>query len=264
MNICSTGALANYVKDREAAHFRGLAAAIATFSTVTVTIAAMAGSKSPTLLTSIMVKHHDEEVEVLVRIAVAAFHLITNGFHMFAFWLTCSSVASFSYDLTSMLENMTPGLCCIDGLRYNVRMNRRARQFTRDYRSLAVLRAHFAGLFRHYVSFNQLSATLGVVIHTYQAVVTGSLRSLIISLVVFYGHILYLNVSAEVHDASANALLQWRRVGKGHVPLWFPRFLKSCKNVSVPMGNFFYIDRGLVLTYMSVVAHNSASLILAT
>ena len=238
-------------------------AVISTFTTVTVLITALSGSKSLTLLTSILAKHEDEEVQVHIRIAVAAFHLVTNGFHTFAFWLQCSSVVSFSSDITSLLENMNPRIQCVEYLQYNARIIRMARRFTRDYRSLSVLRAHFAGLFRHYVSIIQLAGISCVVTNTYQAVVTGSLRSLVLALAVFYGHIQFVERTAQVHDMSANVLLRWRRVGKGHVPLWFPRFLKSCKNVSVPVGNFFYIDRGLVLTILSVVTDSSASLILA-
>ena len=103
------GTLPNDAKDA-AAMYSQVLAAIATFATVTVAVTALSGSKSLTLLTSILVKHEDEEVDVHVRIAVAAFHLITNGFHMFAFWLQCSSVVSFSSDvLEKKWKRKNPG-----------------------------------------------------------------------------------------------------------------------------------------------------------
>ena len=142
-------------------------------------------------------------------------------------------------------------------------MDLMAKQFSKKYRSLTVLQAHFAVLFRHYVSILQTASIFCVVTNTYQAVVGGSVRSLLLALTVFFGHMQFLEATARVHHTSADVLLEWRRVHRRKLPLWFPRFLRSCRHVSIPVGSFFYIDRGLVLTILSIVTNASASLILA-
>ena len=118
---------------------------ISTFTTRTVTVKALAGSKSLTLIISLLVRVEGQGVEAHVRVPPAGFHFITNGFHLFVFWLICLSVASISSDMASMLEQMTPRMSENDKFQSNKRIHRMSKQFATDYRSLAVLQAHFGG-----------------------------------------------------------------------------------------------------------------------
>ena len=244
-----------------AASFSKVLAFIGTFVTVTVTIRALAGSKSLSLITALFVHEDNEQVPVQVRITVAAFHLITNGFHMFAFWLQCTSVVYFSYGMTNILNQMNPRMSSNDVFQSKNKRDRIGKQFARDYRSLSIMQAHFAGLFRHYISILQTAAIFCVVTNTYQAVVRENFRSLLLALAVFFGEIQFIHATAQVHHTSTSVLHRWRQMQRRDVPHWFPKFLKSCRKVSVPVGSFFYIDRGLLLTVLSIVTNASASLI---
>ena len=72
-----------------------------------------------------------------------------------------------------------------------------------------------------------------------------------------------------MHHESVALLTQWKSlfggsrngvIGKGP---WFRRYLRSCRPVDVPVGSFFYVDKGLILTSLSIVTNNAASLVLA-
>ena len=234
---------------------------VAIFTTITVTIAALTGLRSLTLLTSLLQVKSGMKIWLPWRLGIASFHFITNGFHFFAFWLMCTSVAKFSFDMSGIVEGMTPArTAAAAGPENSFRMSI---DFARQYRALGVLQAHFAALNQHYMPLIQTAGIFSVVYNTYKAVIGGSSRSLILAAAVCLAHIQMIEATAKVYDTSGKVLTKWRFLHRREVPLWFPRFLKSCKNMCVPVGTFFHVDKRLVLTYMSIVMNASASLIVA-
>ena len=183
---------------------------------------------------------------------------------MYAFWLQCDSVVNISFGMLSVLEPMTPdiGRDIDPDDPSNIHVFRKAKAFARDYRALTVLQAHYAGFYMHYISIIQTASIFAVVFNTYKAVILGSVRALLLALTVCMGHIQFIEATAQVYDTSSDVLKKWRHVRRRDVPLWFPRFLKSCRIVYVPVGSFFYIDRGLVLTVLSIMLNAATTLIL--
>ena len=114
----------------------------------------------------------------------------------------------------------------------------------------------------HYISLIQTASIFAVVFNTYKAVILGSVRALLLALTVCMGHIQFIEATAQVYDTSSDVLRNWRHVRRRDVPPWFPRYLRSCRIVYVPVGSFFYIDRGLVLTVLSIITNGATSLIL--
>ena len=250
------------VKDEEAA-FTKVLAFISTFTTVTFTIAALVGSKSLSLVTSLLGKNEERQVGLHLRALGAAFHLITNGFHMFAFWLQCNSVVSLSFGMSSILQCMNQRIIRGGCHQSYANISRTGKQFMADYRAMGVLQAHFAALYRHYISVVQTTSIFCVFFDTYQAVTRGSIRSILLSFAVCFGHIQFIQATAQVYDNSCGALKSWKLQHRRDLPPGFSRFLKSCRNLSVPMGNSFFVDRRLVLTVLAIMTNASASLILA-
>ena len=108
-----------------------------------------------------------------------------------------------------------------------------------------------------------MAAMYAVTFNAYQAVMEGSFRGLVLALAITFGYVQYIEATARVYDTSTEVLRKWREMSRSDVPVWFPRFLRSCRNVYVPIGTFFYTDRGLVLTALSIITDASSSLILA-
>ena len=136
-------------------------------------------------------------------------------------------------------------------------------EFARTYRTLGVLQRQFATFYQNFMSLTQAAAIFFVVLNTYQAVVGGNVRALVLASGVAYGFIQFVKSAAQVYHESTDVLQEWRCINRSELPLWSHRFLKSCNFLCVPVGRFFYVDRGLVLTVLSIILDNSANLILA-
>ena len=130
------------------------------------------------------------------------------------------------------------------------------------YRTLGVLQSQFRRLYKNYMSVTQTISIFCVVVNLYQAVLLGSMRAFVLALVVGLGLTQFLEVMAGVYHTSSEALREWKRADRRNVPAWFPKFLKSCKFLCIPVGSFFYVDKILVLTVLSIILNTSASLIL--
>ena len=228
-----------------------------------MTVGALVGSRDLTLLASLLPP--DKSVGLAFRLTSAAFHMITRAYRMFAFWLQCDSVVYVSFGMLSILERMVPVITSKNAgkdEKSNIHVLRMGKAFARDYRALTVLQAHYAGLYMHYISVIQTASIFAVVFYTYVAVIRNNVRALIVALAVCFGHIQFIEATAKVHETSSDVLRRWRHVRRRDVPPWFPRYLKSCRIVYVPVGSFFYIDRGLVLTVLSIITNGATSLIL--
>ena len=132
----------------------------------------------------------------------------------------------------------------------------------RRYRTLGDLHSQFRSLYKNYMSVTQAISIFCVVVNMYQAVVLGSMRAFVLALVLALGLTQFLEVNAEVYHTSSEALRKWQCIDRRNVPLSFAKFLKSCKFLGIPVGSFFYVDRGLVLTVLSIMLNTSATLIL--
>ena len=238
--------------------FTKILAFICTFVTLTVTLKALAGSSSPRMLTSLIPAERRAKWDWwLWKLGAALFHFITNGFHFFTAWLQWSSIVSFSLDVSDLVKNVAPHEKCHHS-DHLVAANTLARTHT----SLGVLEMEFTSFYGSYMAATQTIFTFCVVLNAYQAVDGGSIRSLVIALGIAFGYVQFVEVTAEVYHASVDVLEAWRRVGRRDVPEWFPAYLRSCRFLYIPVGSFFYVDRGLVLTVLSVMLNTSASLII--
>ena len=244
-------------KIRRTQNFTNIMGFIAGFVTLTVTMKALGGSPSPRLLTSLINTDREGNRYWLVwRLGVALFHFTTNGLQMFSGWLQWTSIVAFSVDVLHMIKEVAPRKGSHDS-EYAM-----ANAFARTHRSLQVLQQQFASFYGNFMSALQAIGIWCVVLNTYVAVVGGSVHALVLAVGMAYGFVQLLEATAEVYHTSSDVLHEWRRVNRRDLPLWFPRFQKSCRLLYVPIGRFFYVDRGLVLTVLSIMLNNSASLIL--
>ena len=239
--------------------FTKVITSVGAFATLSVTAQALLGSSSPTLLTSVLVAKGDgKHLWFPWRLPIAFFHYITNGFHIVAFCLQWTSVVSYSVDVSHLLKTVEPAEDGEDADNYRTGL-----EFARVYRTLGILQKQFGTYYEKFMILTQTAAIFFIVLNTYQAVVGRSVRALVLASAVAYELTKFVEASAQVYHVSTDVLDEWRRVNRSQVPLWFNRFLRSCKFLCVPVGSFFYVDRGLVLTIMSIILDNAANLILA-
>ena len=65
---------------------------------------------------------------------------------------------------------------------------------------------------------------------------------------------------ASVFDSSISVLMEWRRY-RGNS--WFARFFRSTPPIRVLLGSYFYVDKQLVLTSLSIIAENAVNLLVS-
>ena len=190
---------------------------------------------------------------LLVKFAISQVHLMMSGFLFYSLCVHASTALWYSEEIISSTSFLLPS-----DLRGNI--NRNSVSFSLNYRALQVLQANFDAIYRSYNTFQQMMTISVAVLAMYQAVKFRSLRALILAVASGVGRCWYLKHSAMVYETSRDVLIKWKQ-GKSQGP-WFRRFLKSCRVVSIPVGTFFYVDRRLILTTISIILNTCASLIL--
>lgn len=72
------------------------------------------------------------------------------------------------------------------------------------------------------------------------------------------------NSLAQIYDTAVNVVKQFkqRAVNFGRTVPWLPKYLRSTRPIRVKIGNFFYIDRMLILTLLGIITENTCGLLL--
>jgi len=106
----------------------------------------------------------------------------------------------------------------------------------------------------------QLGGTILITWNLVQAVLYHSIRGV----VVVIGCLSFLSKfhtsCSQLHEESTGLLFTW---AKSSSAPYFVKFRKASKSIRVPIGKFFYFDRSLVLTTMSVILDNFVNLVVA-
>ena len=224
------------------------------FVAIRTAVAAFISPDSPRVFTALA--SAPSQLPLYVKGLVAILHLIITGFHMFAWWLMSSVVIIYADALSHSLKALLPAAHGCNKER-----------FARRYKAFSVLNAHFTSLYGGWMVLIQVGMLTYMILNIYQAVAFDRWQSLVLALTGGSCVRYFLGQTAQVHEQSAALLSDWaRKCGKqrnGREAGWFRRFLRSCKEVHVPIGSYFYVDRNLMLTSLSIIMNTSASLVLS-
>ena len=134
-------------------------------------------------------------------------------------------------------------------------------KFASNSRALTILQAEYASNYRHWVIIKELLEIIAMIMNIFQAVVFRNYRAIVLVFAVAAVLSWILQQLAGVYKEWKRVLDSWQKMQR--IPKWEKMFLRSCRPVGVPVGTFFYVDRGFMLTVLSIVLNNSATLILA-
>ena len=230
-----------------------LVAVTGTFVTLSTAVAVFISPESPRVLTRLVSK--PRQIPSYVKCLLAILHLIITGFHMFAWWLQSSMVIIYADGVSNGLKALAPSA-----------PNCTKERFAKRYRAFSVLGAHFASLYGSWMIFIQVGMLTYMILNIYQAVAFERWQSLALALAGGSCIRYFLGQAAQVHEQSLALLGDWtRKCGvrrNNDEAQGFRRFLRSCRTVNVPVGSLFHVDRGLILTSLSIITNTSASLVL--
>ena len=222
-----------------------------TFATLQALAAAFRNPGSVRAVTSIA--KNPKALPMKVKVPAGILQFIIVGFHLYGHWLQNASVVCYGMDLVATIRKIHAK--CFRKGRYLL--------YARQRRALDILQAHFSQLYSTYMLGLEMFAITTVVLNLYMAVEFHSGRPLVMAMgstVTYWWGMLEF---AWVYETSREVMTAWKRSQHVQDSLWFRKFLRSCKPIRIPLGSFFYIDRGVVLTIMSIIVNSSASLILA-
>ena len=194
-----------------------------------------------------------EELPIYVKLPVSVTQFVIIGFHLYGNWLQTSSIVCYGMDLVNAVGQFHTQ--CFRSGNYL--------QYALQHRALQVLQANFSQLYPTYLLAIELYALSIVVVNLYMAVQFHSVPALILAVGHVAAYCWGMGEFAAVHETCVSSMEAWSRSKHVERNIWFRKFLRSCKPVRIPLSSFFYIDRGFVLTVMSIMIDSTANLIIA-
>ena len=218
----------------------------------TTSFLAISKPGSPRVFTSLATSPQD--LSLTIKVLTASLHLLINSYIYYAVWLHNATIFLFAQDVRKFIH----GKLSTKKQQYS---DRHFGQFVFKARALTVLQAEYGSVYRHWVILKELLDIIVMILNIYRAAVMGNYRAMVLVFAVGAIFAWLLQQLAGVYEEWKLVLHSWRKVRR--VRKWGRMFLKSCRPVGIPVGSFFYVDRGFMLTVLSIVVYNSASLILA-
>lgn len=224
---------------------------IGSFGSITSAVMVIFRPANPRFISSLL--PNPTQLSFVFKTPLAIIQLLVNGFHFYAVCFHVCTVFLYSEQTVTSLRKLRRSL--------------QGRRVTwehafKSYMHLQVSQASFSVIYGQWFWGMQIWAVSSVVLNFYQAVVLSSFRSLVLATTISIAYSWLLGHAAKVHDSSHELIIVARGLLTKRKKL-YARLLKSSRPLSVPLGHFFHIDRGLVLTTMAIMVNNSATLILA-
>ena len=131
---------------------------------------------------------------------------------------------------------------------------------------LSVLQNHMTQIYGLWPLGFQITFVFGIILNNFLAVVYYNVRSFILAILGMFLLINFFRRFADVHCTSEEAISSWRELESSNPNQmwvkWFKKFRASCRPIRINIGEFFYVDKTLVLTIIYIIINNSATLIL--
>ena len=118
-------------------------------------------------------------------------------------------------------------------------------------REVAVLTQHFNAIYGISTLTQEFMLTLAIVVNITFAVLHASPRSLVMASTLFIIVIYAYKTYGTLYEESRTTLESWKRGGRSSA--WFRRFCRAYRPPRVVIGSFFYADKSLTLTILSIV-----------
>ncbi|CAG7786856.1 unnamed protein product [Allacma fusca] len=128
------------------------------------------------------------------------------------------------------------------------------------YHELSILQQIFNASYSYWALGAQTFLTVFCIANIFQAGALQNPRGLLNAMFQMFLIKLIFKHLAQIYESSAPTLESWRET-KGSV--WFQKYLRACKPLRVVVGSFYYADNTLILTMISVISANAASMIVA-
>ena len=230
--------------------FMALLMLILLFGTFLVGLVSFLKPTSPKYLCSLSA--NPNELPAAVKLSCGVIHAGLIGYNFFAVWLHITTIFAFCVYVNSTVSTMS---------KQKMNSQYSYAKFVKRHDAMALLVKRNGDLYKHVLTSFQVYIILIVTLNSYRGIALKVRQSLVFAVTFLCAHIWLHSYAADMNEMSLK-MLRMQQGHIGNVPLWFRKFLSSCRPFNVRIGNFFFVDRGLIITVMSTIIDNTVTLLL--
>ena len=145
------------------------------------------------------------------------------------------------------------------------RMNPTEEFLYNSYNQLAILQNNIETVFGGIPLIVELCGIFTIGLNLFLAVRFQDLSALLKALLFLYVDLMYFSRLAQVYTSSLEVMRSWKEKGQGSRKSGgtvFGKFQKSARPLRMSIGNFFFIDKPFILTFVAIIVNQTVNLIL--
>ncbi|CAG7787057.1 unnamed protein product [Allacma fusca] len=175
---------------------------------------------------------------------------MTHSNSVMCFYLLFNSltVFTFVYSIASVIANLRLGSESTE-----------TRVLKIMYMKLTVLTTIFNTIFSPWLMTIEVMFINAIVANLFLAIVVGQVRFLIIGMLCVVNVVFLFSSCGDVYEQALKTLDSWMLLLHRRE---FRKFYRSCLPWRISLGGFYFVDKALVLTILSVVVHQTLNLLL--
>ena len=127
------------------------------------------------------------------------------------------------------------------------------------YMELSILLTGFNGTYQKWLVVLENFVMAAVTLNLTTAILYFHPRGIVTAIVSFPLLLHLIKKSGAVYEESEKCLKSWRKIG--YNCKWFVKYRRACRPLRIRFGDFFYADRGLMLTVLSTILGETANLV---
>ncbi|CAG7730401.1 unnamed protein product [Allacma fusca] len=224
---------------------------ISAFMTATMLMSVWIRPESLILVSSI----YGKDASMWVKIAASAFQFGAHGLNVSALAFNVLIICVYVHVIINFL------LCA----RYREYFQGRhisTSEFIHHYRKLSLLQTCFNKVYGTWVLGCEAGLIWVVVINIFIMVVFGTVRSFVNTFITSWMFLQLFKMLGQVHDLSKEILWSWKGAPAQNHTIASTKCIAAFRPLHVSVGSFYFADKSLFLTILSIILTSSANLIL--
>ncbi|CAG7659417.1 unnamed protein product [Allacma fusca] len=218
------------------------------FIPVTNVLSVFRNPELPALLTSFFPE--PGLVPLKWKLLIAAYHLCILGVHLYMVIFNGVTVILFVFVFVNIIKDMR-----INNLQIDHWMTF---QIKRYYSVLSVLQNYTNAVFGIWTIQTAITTVVGVIINAFLAIIFFKSRSYVIATIGCIVILMLFKNLGQLFEESRETFLSWKKITQPE----FRKFHRSCRPLRVSVGSFYFADKSLMLTLLTIIVTHSANLIL--
>ncbi|CAG7724356.1 unnamed protein product, partial [Allacma fusca] len=201
---------------------------------------------SATWLPSLFV--NQRSFDGFIKFVIGCLKSHSNSVMCFYLLFTLLTVFTFVHSITQAIKNL--------------RISSDREEFGKlkvVYMKLTILTTVFNMMFSRWLMILEVMIIIAIVVHLFLSIVIGQLRVLILAMFGILIIVFLFSSCGDVNELATKTLNAWKLLLYQRE---FRKFHRSCRPWRISLGGFYFVDKALVLTILSIISQQTWNLIL--